>query len=93
MVDRVEHQTGTAMITVRYFAGAQAATGVEAERLPLAAPLPLEELAGELARRHGNELAQVLEAASFLIDEVPGPRDRVVPTGAVVDVLPPFAGG
>jgi molybdopterin converting factor small subunit len=89
----MEHATGTAMITVRYFAGAQAATGVEAEQLPLAAPLPLEELAGELARRHGADLARVLEAASFLIDEVPGPRDRVVPTGATVDVLPPFAGG
>ena len=89
----MEHATGTAMITVRYFAGAQAATGVEAEQLPLAAPLPLAELAGELARRHGADLARVLEAASFLIDEVPGPRDRVVPTGATVDVLPPFAGG
>jgi len=89
----MELSTGTATITVRYFAGAQAATGVEAERLPVAAPLPLEELAAELARRHGAELARVLVAASFLIDEVPGPRDRVVPTGATVDVLPPFAGG
>ena len=89
----MEHPSGPATVTVRYFAGAQAATGTAEERLPLAAPLPLAELADELARRHGAGLARVLEAASFLIDEVPGPRDRVVPTGAVVDVLPPFAGG
>jgi sulfur-carrier protein len=89
----MEPSNGGGTVTVRYFAGAQAATGLEAERLPFAGPRPLEELAGELARRHGPDLARVLEAASFLIDEVPGPRDRVVPTGAVVDVLPPFAGG
>jgi molybdopterin synthase sulfur carrier subunit len=80
-------------ITIRYFAGAEAATGLAEEVLPAAAPQPLETLADELARRHGPGLARVLDAASFLIDEVPGSRDRVVPTGATVDVLPPFAGG
>ena len=80
-------------LTIRYFAGAQAAAGVAEERLPATAPVPLAELADRLARRHGPALARVLDAAAFLIDEVPGSRDRVVPTGATVDVLPPFAGG
>jgi molybdopterin converting factor small subunit len=80
-------------ITIRYFAGAEAATGLAEEVLPAPAPQSLETLADDLARRHGPGLARVLEAASFLIDEVPGSRDRVVPTGATVDVLPPFAGG
>ena len=80
-------------LTIRYFAGAQAAAGVAEERLADTAPVSLLELADELARRHGPALARVLDAAAFLIDEVPGPRDRVVPTGATVDVLPPFAGG
>jgi molybdopterin converting factor small subunit len=80
-------------ITVRYFAGAEAATGIAEEVLPASGPQPLADLTDTLAQRHGPGLARVLEAASFLIDEVPGPRDRVVPTGAIVDVLPPFAGG
>ena len=84
---------GPADLTIRYFAGAQTAAGVAEERLPATAPVSLVELSDRLARRHGPALARVLDAAAFLIDEVPGPRDRVVPTGATVDVLPPFAGG
>ncbi len=81
------------MITIRYFAGARAASGIESEQLPVTGPTPLEELAGDLAQRHGEGLERVLKASSFLIDEVAGDRSRLVPVGAVVDVLPPFAGG
>jgi molybdopterin synthase sulfur carrier subunit len=83
----------TNVITVRYFAGARAATGVDQEQLPATRPWPLEELAGHLAERHGAALERVLAAASFLVDETTGSRDRVVSAGSVVDVLPPFAGG
>lgn len=83
----------TNLITVRYFAGARAATGIDQEELPTSRPWPLDELAGHLARRHGAALERILEAASFLVDETAGSRDRVVPVGSVVDVLPPFAGG
>lgn len=83
----------TKSITVRYFAGARAASGVDEEQLPTSRPWPLEELAGHLAERHGPALGRVLLAASFLVDETAGTRDRVVPVGSVVDVLPPFAGG
>ncbi|GAB6900464.1 MoaD/ThiS family protein [Kineosporia succinea] len=80
-------------ITVRYFAGARAASGIESETLPVTGPTPLTQLTAQLAERHGAALTRVLEASSFLIDEVAGDRSRVVPTGATVDVLPPFAGG
>ncbi|GLY31180.1 MoaD/ThiS family protein [Kineosporia sp. NBRC 101731] len=80
-------------VTIRYFAGARAAAGVESEHLSIAGPTPLDELLLHLADRHGAALARVLEASSFLVDEVTGDRLRVVPVGAVVDVLPPFAGG
>ena len=83
----------TDSITIRYFAGARAATGVDQEELPARQPWPLDDLAGYLGERHGAALRRVLEAASFLVDETAGSRDRVVPIGAVVDVLPPFAGG
>ncbi len=81
------------MVTVRYFAGASAAAGVDEEVLPLEAGTPLSALISQLAERHGPALERVLAAASFLVDEVATPRSRPVPGGATVDVLPPFAGG
>jgi molybdopterin converting factor small subunit len=81
------------LITVRYFAGARAATGIDQEELSVSRPWPLEELAEHLAQRHGPALLRVLAAASFLVDETAGTRDRLVQAGSVVDVLPPFAGG
>jgi hypothetical protein len=80
--------------TIRYWAAARAAAGVESE--PFAADTLAEALAGAAAR-HGPELARVLTACSFLIDEDPvGKRDHAsVPlhNGAVIEALPPFAGG
>jgi molybdopterin converting factor small subunit len=83
----------TDQITVRYFAGAKAATGIDQEYLPLSGPWPLADLAEHLAERHGPALERILAAASFLVNETAGSRDRVVTAGSVVDVLPPFAGG
>lgn len=80
------------MLTVRYFAGARAAAGVAEERVD--GRHSLDELAAELAARHGTRLAAVLPACTFLVDEVTW-HDRAapLPPGATVDVLPPFAGG
>jgi molybdopterin synthase sulfur carrier subunit len=83
----------TESITVRYFAAARAATGVDQEHLAVDRPWPLNELARQLAERHGPALERVLSISSFLVDETAGGRDRLVPIGSVVDVLPPFAGG
>ena len=80
-------------ITVRYFAGAQVADGTGEETLPLPDGTALPDLVTRLADRHGPDLARVLTAASFLINEVTGAGDRLIPDGATVDVLPPFAGG
>jgi molybdopterin converting factor small subunit len=77
---------------VRYFAGARAAAGVGEELVP--SGLDLDGLVAELAARHGMRLADVLTAASFLVDGVVcHDRRAVLPSGATVDVLPPFAGG
>lgn len=84
------------VVTVRYFASARAAAGVTEERLDLAA-LPAPTLAGlvtTLSAGHGQRLAQVLAAASFLVDGLAWhDREAPLPSGATVDVLPPFAGG
>jgi molybdopterin converting factor small subunit len=79
------------MITVRYFAGARAAAGVDTEARDAAT---LEELVGAITADHGDRLARVLTACSFLVDGTTT-RDRAtaLSPGSVVDVLPPFAGG
>jgi molybdopterin converting factor small subunit len=78
-------------VTVRYFAGARAAAGVDTETREAGT---LDELVGQIVATHGEKLERVLTACSFLVDGTTT-RDRasVLSPGAVVDVLPPFAGG
>ncbi|HEY6797853.1 MAG TPA: MoaD/ThiS family protein [Kineosporiaceae bacterium] len=83
----------SATVSVRYFAGAQAAAGVPAEKVTLAAPATVGRLVDELVHRHGDGLARVLAASTYIVDEVVATVDRELADGAVVDVLPPFAGG
>jgi sulfur-carrier protein len=78
-------------VTVRYFAGARAAAGVDTETRAAGS---LDELVGQIVAAHGDRLERVLTACSFLVDGTTT-RDRSLrlAEGAVVDVLPPFAGG
>jgi molybdopterin synthase sulfur carrier subunit len=78
-------------VTVRYFAGARAAVGVDTETREAGT---LDQLVGQLVDAHGERLERVLTACSFLVDGTTT-RDRasVLTPGSVVDVLPPFAGG
>ncbi|RBY92764.1 MoaD/ThiS family protein [Blastococcus sp. TF02A-30] len=80
-----------ATVTVRYFAGARAASGVDTEQREAGS---LDELVGQIVADHGERLERVLTACSFLVDGTTT-RDRALALtpGAVVDVLPPFAGG
>lgn len=86
--------TAVITVTVRFFAAARAAAGVDAEQIHLAEGCSVEDVLSELRGRHGTRLTAVLTASSLLLDEV-AVRDRAQrPTeGAVLDVLPPFAGG
>ena len=78
-------------VTVRYFAGARALSGVDTETRTAAS---LDELVRQIVAAHGPKLERVLTACSFLVDGT-STRDRALQLtpGAVVDVLPPFAGG
>ena len=78
-------------VTVRYFAGARAASGVDTE---VREAVSLDQLVGQIVAEHGERLERVLTACSFLVDGT-STRDRAtaLSPGAVVDVLPPFAGG
>ena len=81
----------TSTVTVRYFAGARAAAGVDSETC---AAGTLQELVGRIVETHGERLERVLTACSFLVDGTQT-RDRALPLapGAVVGVLPAFGGG
>jgi sulfur-carrier protein len=82
------------VITIRYFAGAKAAAGVGTEQVPLPSGATVDDVLREISARHGAALTKVLAASSLLLDEV-AVRDRgqLLPAGATLDVLPPFAGG
>jgi molybdopterin synthase sulfur carrier subunit len=83
-----------ATVTVRYFAAARAAAGVDAEPVEVPVGSTVDILLKTVRTRHGDDLARVLDRCSFLLDEVAvRDRDTRLPDGAVVDVLPPFAGG
>jgi molybdopterin converting factor small subunit len=83
-------------VTIRYWAAAKAAAGT-AEEIVQADTLAAA-LAEAVARREADsQLPAVLARSSFLVDgSAVGGRaaDSVpLPEGAVIEVLPPFAGG
>ena len=79
------------MILVRYFAAARAAAGCPEEKV---AATTLDDMMATISSRHGERLAAVLAASSFLVDGLAShDRSAALPDGATVDVLPPFAGG
>ena len=91
-------EVAQSQVTVRYFAAAAEAAGVETEQLTVA-DATLDGLRRELTTRYGEAMAKVLRGGSFLVagrvrrdggailaDDAP--TDQVT-----VDVLPPFAGG
>lgn len=82
------------VVTLRYWAAAKSAAGTAEE------PVTADTLAAALAQavnRHGDPLAGVLARCSYLVDGDPvGTRAHsavALDADAVVEVLPPFAGG
>ena len=87
--DDERHGVAVAEVSVRYWAGARAAAGVDEE--PLVAASTADVVDTLTAR--GGELARVVALSSLLVDGQVV-RDRLPLTdGQVVEVLPPFAGG
>ncbi len=79
---------------MRYFAGARAAAGIAEETVTLPEGATVAEALVALGAARGPGLVRVLASASFLLDEVAvRDRDTRLPDVAILDVLPPFAGG
>ncbi|MEO9324193.1 MoaD/ThiS family protein [Nocardioides sp. C4-1] len=88
----------TQIITVRYWASARAAAGVDSEAVVVPGPVSLTDLLARVVAAHpGGRLPQVLEACSVLVGDRPvkslDPATVTVSPGDVVEFLPPFAGG
>ena len=85
-----------AKVTIRYWAAAKEAAGVQEEYVEA---VTLSDLLNTVvaSRKPDGRLADVLARSSFLVNADPAGRaDRssiVLDDGAVIEVLPPFAGG
>jgi len=93
-------------VTIRLWASARAAAGVDSVAIDVQGPVSVAWLAAETVRRApadgpGREdparLTRVLEVCSVLVGDQPlGAADRgevKVDPGATIEFLPPFAGG
>ncbi len=88
----------TEAITVRYWASARSAAGVESDRIAVNGPVSLADVVARAVGLHpGTRLGEVLHVCSVLVGDRPvaseEPADVLVPPGASVEFLPPFAGG
>ena len=85
-----------AKVTIRYWAAAKEAAGMPEESLEA---VTLAEALNAIvaSRKPGGRLQEVLSRSSFLVDAAPvgrAPRESILlDDGAVIEVLPPFAGG
>lgn len=76
--------------TARYF-GSAGAAAVNQETRTETTVAEFKRAAGS---HHGPELVKILEVASILVNgQATQNDDLVIPIGATIDVLPPFAGG
>ncbi|MDQ2837868.1 MAG: MoaD/ThiS family protein [Actinomycetota bacterium] len=76
------------LVTVRYWAGARRAAGLESEQLTA---VDLGDLLDQLNRRPA--LVPILAASAVLVDATASSGDQPMREGTIVDILPPFAGG
>ena len=79
------------MATVRYFAAAAEAMGVDAEPVSGAS---VAQVMAALERRHGSHVRDVWSRCTVLVDGQRATDEQAqVSADATIDVLPPFAGG
>ncbi|WP_295701669.1 MoaD/ThiS family protein [Lapillicoccus sp.] len=87
--DHAEERPRQPAVTVRYWAGARAAAGVGED---VVTGSSVREVTAAVAARR-PALLPVLAVATLLVDGVRRGLDDLVEPGAVLEVLPPFAGG
>jgi molybdopterin converting factor small subunit len=92
------HDREDETVTVRYWAGARAAAGTAEDLFATTGELTLADVVARVLERHpGEQMARTVAVCSVLLGDQPvrsqDPATVVVRPGAVVELLPPFAGG
>ena len=94
--ERISTPTGaggaTTTVRVRAFAAARAALGWSERDVPTGSAATVGDLLADVLA-DAPDAADVVARCSVLVDGVRADRGAPVPGGAVVDLLPPFAGG
>ncbi len=91
--------TSTAGITVRYWAAAKGAAGVESDLIRCSEPTTLAVVLAQVLALHSDrpKLSDVVSVCSVILGDRPvgalAPEEVAVEPGDVVELLPPFAGG
>src|ERR1700712_1330030 len=89
----------TGSVTLRYWASARAAAGVDSDPVEVTGLTSLAELVTRVKRLHEGSprFSEVLSTCSVMVGDRPvsseDPGTVQVPPGATVEFLPPFAGG
>ncbi len=86
-----------ASVTLRYWAAARAAAGTDLDVVSTSGPTTLADLLREAKAGRDRRFADVIGCCSVMIGDRPvtteDPAEVLVPAGATVEFLPPFAGG
>ena len=94
---RPDERPAPGTVTLRYWASARAAAGVDQDVLEVYGDSTLAELAERARAAHDERFSQVLKTCSALIGDRPvgaaDPTTVTVEPGQTVEFLPPFAGG
>ena len=82
-------------ITLRYWASAASAAGVDADEISVDGPVTVGDLRRRARELHDNvKFRDVIGCCSVLVGDRPAHDDSIpVSPGASVEFLPPFAGG
>lgn len=86
-------------VTVRYWASARAAAGVDSDRVPVGPGTTLADVLVAIRSRHAERprLGDVVAVCSVLVGDRPvgraDPATVALRDGDTVELLPPFAGG
>ncbi len=94
--DSMDHSE--TQVTVRYWAAARAAAGVDTETVELSGPARLSEVLTLIRARHPEpRFGAVLSSCSLMVGDRPvtghDPEQVRFEPGESLEVLPPFAGG
>ena len=99
MTPASDREPGSGHVTLRYWASARAAAGIDTDAVAVNGPVSLAQLLERARAAHADSsrFSDVLSCCSVMVGDRPvtsgDPASVIVAPGATVEFLPPFAGG